>query len=64
MLEGRVVGGLAEKVKGLRVQLGSYRVDSHRDVKSSIGNIVDNTAVTLYGARWVLEILEATLCRV
>ena len=30
--------------------------NSHRDVKYSIGNTVNNR-ITMYGARWVLEIL-------
>ena len=33
------------------------------DVKYSIGNVV-NTVITMYGVRWVLEILGGTLCKV
>ena len=34
----------------------------HKDVKHNIGNTVVNIAMTLYGARWVLEISGETLC--
>ena len=31
--------------------------NGHGDVKYSIVTIVNNTVITMYGARWVLEIL-------
>ena len=30
--------------------------NSYRDVKSSIGNTVNNIVITVYGVRWVLKI--------
>ena len=30
--------------------------NSHTDIKCSIGDIVNNIVVTMYGARWVLDI--------
>lgn len=30
--------------------------NSHWDVKDSIGNTANNIVITLYGARWILEI--------
>ena len=32
------------------------------DVKYSIENVINNTVITMYGARWVLEIPGETLC--
>ena len=55
-MEGREVGGLDGKGEGIK----KYRLavtDGHRDVKYSVGNIVGNTVIPMYGARWVLEIL-------
>ena len=52
-----------KKVKGLRST--SWQLQkSHRDVKYSTGNIVSNIVITINGARWVLEILRGTLCKV
>ena len=31
--------------------------NSHRDVKYNIGNIVSNVVITMYGARWVLDLV-------
>ena len=31
-------------------------LNSHGDIKYSIGNIVNNIAISIYSARWVLEI--------
>ena len=51
--EGRGrVRGMGEKVKGL----GSTNwllQNSHRDVKYSIGNVVNNILITMYGVSWV-----------
>ena len=38
--------------------------NSHRDVKYSRGNSVKTTVITMYNAKWVLEILGGTLCKV
>lgn len=47
--------GLGEKGEGT----GKYRLvqNSHRDVKCSLRNITNNIAISMYAARWVLEIL-------
>ena len=37
-------------------------LNSHGDVKFSIGNIVNNIVITMYGARWVLELSRGSLC--
>ena len=34
------------------------------DVKYSIGNIINNITITIYGAKWVFEISERALCKV
>ena len=34
------------------------------DVKYSIENIINNTVITMYGARWVLEISWGIVCKV
>ena len=44
-------------VKGGRIR--KYKlafIKSPRDVKYSIGNVVNNIAVTVYGLRWVLDL--------
>ena len=45
-----------KKVEGLR--------GSHGDVKYSTGHIVSDVVISMGGARWVLEISEATLYKV
>ena len=45
-------------------ELQTGRQNSLGDVKHSIGNIVNNIVMTVYGARWALEISEDTLCKV
>ena len=52
-----------EKVKGLRNTNWQLQ-NSHEDVKYSIGNIVNNVVITMYGARWELEIPGGALCKV
>ena len=55
--------GLNEKGKGIK----KYRLVVTKictEVKYSVGNAVSNIVVTMYGARWVLEISEGTLCKV
>ena len=51
------VGGLGEKVKGLKSK-DWWLQNSHRDIKYSIGNIVNDIVITTYGIRWVLEIFR------
>ena len=31
-------------------------INSHDDIKYSIGNIVNNIVITVYGDRWVLDV--------
>ena len=50
-------------MKGLRRTYWQLQ-NSHRDVKHSIGNIVGNIVITVYGVRWVLEIPGGPLCKV
>lgn len=45
---------LFKKTKPLEMQIASY-VNNHRDVKN-IDNIVNNIIITMYGARWVLDL--------
>ena len=52
---GEGLGDWEKKVKGLRRTNWKLQ-NSHRDVKHSTGNTVNNIVVTMYGARWVLEI--------
>ena len=40
----------------------SYNI-SHGDVKYSIGNRVDNTIITMYGDRWLLDCCSHHLVR-
>ena len=35
-----------------------------QNVQYSVGNIVNNIVITMYGARWVHEILRGLLCKV
>ena len=56
-------GGLVKKVKGLR-STDRQLQNSHGAVKCSRGNTVSNIVITKYGARWVLEILGASLYKV
>lgn len=45
---------MGEKVKRLR----STNKNSHGDVKYSVGNIVNNIVISMYGVRRVLDLLE------
>ena len=38
--------------------------NSHGDVKYSVGDVVDNIVITMYGARWVLKISGGTLSKI
>ena len=44
------------KVKELRTTNWLLQ-NTHGDVKNSIGNIVNNTVITMYGVRWVRDLL-------
>ena len=58
---GRRLGDWVEKVKRFNKLVVTKR---HGNTKYSIGNIVNNIVITMYGARWVLEISGGTLCKV
>ena len=60
---GEGLGGWVYKVKGLR-STNQQLQNSHRGVKYSIGNIVNDILITMYGTRQVLEILVGILCKV
>ena len=47
--------GLGEKVKGLR-NINWQLWISHRDVKFSTGNAVDDVIITMSGVRWELDL--------
>ena len=55
MLEGRGTGALGEEGEGIKKY--KLAVDmSDRDVKHSLGSIVHNDAISMYGARWVVDL--------
>ena len=58
-------GGLGDWAKELKEVRSTDRQlqNSHRDVKYSVGNIVNNILIIMCGLRWVLEIWE-TLCKI
>ena len=63
MDDRRGVGGRVEKMKDLRNTDWEFQ-SCHGDVRYSTGNIVNNTEITRYGARWVLEISGGPLRKV
>lgn len=54
--EGRVKVWV-EQVKGIKSQIFSYKI-SHGDLLYSIGNIVNNTAIILYGDSFSIAIIS------
>ena len=50
------IGELGEKGEGIKKYTLVVQ-NSPRDVKDSTGVILSNIVTTIYGARWVLEIL-------
>lgn len=52
-----------KKVKGLNSTNWKLQ-NSHGDIKHSLGNTVNNTVITISGARWVLELLGRMLGKV
>ena len=50
-----------KKVKGLRSTISSYNPG---DVRCSVGNTVSDTVISMYGARWALEISTGSLWKV
>ena len=60
---GKVGRGLGVDGKGI----SKYRLPVRKqygDVKCSVGNTVNNIVVTMFGARWALEILGGSFCKV
>ena len=47
--------GWVRKVKGVTSKIGQSQ-NSHGDATYSMGNGVNNTAITTYGTRWILKI--------
>lgn len=54
--EGRVKGWV-EQVKGIKSQTFSYKI-SHGDSLYSIGDVVNNTAIILYGGSFPIAIIS------
>ena len=50
-------------MKGLRSTNWQLQ-NSYGDVKHSIGNIVNDIVITMYGVRWVLDLSQGSLCKV
>ena len=48
--------GEGAEVMGERDEETKKLHNSHEDVKYIIGNVDNNTGITMYGARWVLEL--------
>ena len=56
LMVARAEGGWGVKtVKGLSTS--GWLQNSHGDVKYSTGNTVNNIVITMYGVRWVLDLL-------
>ena len=51
-LRGKGLGRRVKKVKGLRSTNWLLK-NSHGDIKCSIGTIVNNILITMYGVTWV-----------
>ena len=58
---GQGVGTGWKRWRDWEVQTGGYRIVM--DVKSSTGNVVNNSVITMYCARWVLELSGGPLCK-
>ena len=52
-----------KKVKEIRSK-NWYVQNRHGEVKYNGRNMANNIVITMYGARWVLEILGGTHCKV
>ena len=55
-------GGWMKEAKALRGTNWQLHY-SIGDVKQSIENIVNNIVISMYDARWVLELLGGSLCK-
>ena len=54
--------GWVQKVKGLKHTNWQLQ-KSHRHVKHSVGNPVNNIVITLHGARWALQVSGEPHCK-
>ena len=54
------LGNWVKNVKGLR-STNWLLQNNHRDVRYSIGNVVNNTVITMYGATWLLDLSGGSL---
>ena len=59
---GGRLGGWVKKAKGLR-STNWLLQNSHGDVKYRIRNIVNNIVLSMYGVRWVVDLLGQSLSR-
>ena len=57
-----VGGGMHKRRMGLRGTNWLLQ-NSHGNVEYSIGNIISSIAITMYGVRWVLDLLVWSLCK-
>ena len=46
-----------KEAKGIKMSYLPVIKNSHGNVKYSTGEIVNNAVMTMYGARWVLDLL-------
>lgn len=53
---------LVEKGKGTKKYKSVVTIQS-QNVKYSTGNLVSNIVISIYGARWVLELSGGSLCK-
>ena len=58
VVRGEGGGEMGEKAEG-----SNKLQNSHGDVKYSIENIVNNIAITMYGAGWALELSRRSLSK-
>ena len=65
MPEGREIGALGEKAKGIKKYKLAVTKQSLGTQYTATGNTVNDTVITMYAATWALEILlEGSLCKV
>lgn len=61
--ESKVIIGLQVKIMcSLRCTKRQYK-NSQGDARYSIGNIVNNTVITTYGVKWVLDFLGSSFLK-
>ena len=62
MPDGRGAGGISGKDEEIKKYKWKLQ-NSQRDVKYSIGNIVNNILITMYGVRWIQDLLGGSLSK-